>query len=860
MSLGLLATPTVTICKAAKMVFNVAPGNFYLSQYLEYQEANGTSATVEALAGLAGGTDAAFVTTVLTNLGLADDAGASAFLTSAIAANGRGAALEAAITALDNVAADDATYGAAKTAFDSAVTTSVVYSTNTANNSTDSATLAAAITDEAIEASAEVAGKSFALTTNADVLGPNSLTAANKTTQGDDLIYANTDGNFSGSDVIDAAGGTDTLYSVQDTTAAETITPVLTSVEKVYVDVNDGTAGTAHTYTFNASTATGLDQLWVNAYSGSTTGTEDTFAITQVGTDVTIGIKDGDGEYNVTPTFKSVTGSTDSATLALDKASVDTVTMAGIETVNVSIAGGASTSSSNASTIATLTVAAASALNITGDRNLTVTNTIDFKNATSSTAIDGTIDATGMTGNLTLTSSGGDNISFNGGSGKNTIVVGAGNDTLVGGNAADTFTTGAGDDTVTGNGGNDTVIMTVAQLTKADTISLGDGDRDAIITGATTLNGTSHNASALAILNGSGVSGVEVLGTSSAAVTAIDASVFEQNIFRLTGDNAKSLSITNVAGETLELTGNGTAADTGNADAITVSGSLPNQTFTLELNGSATALNVRGEDAAAGDAALVLSSGISTVNIVSTTTNSTPSSVTNTIEAADDGNAAGNGTHTIDNVSAGSFVVTGDVDLVIASGATTGFTNAVSLDASAFTGDLTVTGSASADVIKGGSGADTITAGDGNDVLTGGAGIDTFIFAKAASAGAPSSTLFEEITDFELGSDIIDHETAVTVDSASADATATVAKVSSEGIATFHADDDTLAERIVAATKGMDADGDFVVFEHSGNSYVYLSGDANATQDDGVDVLIKLTGVTGISDSTIDANNNLILA
>ena len=169
MSLGLLATPTVTICKVAKMVFNVAPGNFYLSQYLEYQEANGTSATVEALAGLAGGTDAAFVTTVLTNLGLADDAGASAFLTSAIAANGRGAALEAAITALDGVAADDATYGAAKTAFDTSVTTSVVYSTNAANNSTDTATLASAITDEAIAASSVVAGKSFALTANADV-------------------------------------------------------------------------------------------------------------------------------------------------------------------------------------------------------------------------------------------------------------------------------------------------------------------------------------------------------------------------------------------------------------------------------------------------------------------------------------------------------------------------------------------------------------------------------------------------------------------------------------------------------------------------------------------------------------------
>ena len=156
MSLGLLPTPTVQICKAAKAVFNVAPGNFYLSQYLEYDKANGTSKTVDAIANLAGGTDAVFSANVLTNLGLAGDTAGQAFLESTIASSGRGAALEAAFNFLSTVPASNATYGAPAQVFTTSVTNAVVYSSNTANASTDVTTLqaaAAVVVDDSVKPS-----------------------------------------------------------------------------------------------------------------------------------------------------------------------------------------------------------------------------------------------------------------------------------------------------------------------------------------------------------------------------------------------------------------------------------------------------------------------------------------------------------------------------------------------------------------------------------------------------------------------------------------------------------------------------------------------------------------------------------
>jgi hypothetical protein len=106
------------------------------------------------------------------------------------------------------------------------------------------------------------------------------------------------------------------------------------------------------------------------------------------------------------------------------------------------------------------------------------------------------------------------------------------------------------------------------------------------------------------------------------------------------------------------------------------------------------------------------------------------------------------------------IVVTGDQNLTIS--AMTGDR----VDASGFTGRLTVTGSAAAneiiggttadtidggagdDLIDGGSGNDTITSNDGNDSVTGGNGEDTFV------EGHDVGTTFDSCTDFDVDNDV----------------------------------------------------------------------------------------------------------
>lgn len=459
------------------------------------------------------------------------------------------------------------------------------------------------------------------------------------------------------------------------------------------------------------------------------------------------------------------------------------------------------------------------------------------------------VDASAATGALTLNvSASTKDVTFTGSAGKNTITFGNGANTITGGAAADTFTVGTGINKITGAAGDDVVITALADLTKTDVIALGDGTRDEIrYNNVTTLNLAGVDATALAALNAQ--TGVEVVG-SSAAVTAIDAAYFTQTVYNMTGALTAAVTATNIAGDTLAFT---SGITTVNGDALTVSGALPNQTLTIELGGAA-AVKLQGTDGGAGNTGLTVASGISTVNLVSSTT-ATTGTITNEISLA----AVTTATHSIDNVSAGSFVLTGATNLTIISGATAGFTKAVDFNATAFTGKLSIVGSAEADVIKGGTGVDTINGHDGDDVLTGGAGADTFVFATTHGSGAPSASVFETITDYAKTSDIIDWSSNVTFDGAAADAVSGTAKVSATtGIATFHADDSTLALRLVAATKGMDAAGDFVMFEFGSDTYVYLSGDGNATQD-AADALVKLTGVTGITGATIDGNNNLVL-
>ncbi|MDO1584591.1 beta strand repeat-containing protein [Rhizobium oryzicola] len=139
--------------------------------------------------------------------------------------------------------------------------------------------------------------------------------------------------------------------------------------------------------------------------------------------------------------------------------------------------------------------------------------------------------------------------------------------------------------------------------------------------------------------------------------------------------------------------------------------------------------------------------GISTVNLASTGV------------ATKAGGA--NVVTTLSNSDNSKIVITGDTDLTITNKlAATAVGSKV--DASAFTGKLSIIGSDKADVIIGGSGNDIIqggTAANQADTLTGGAGADTFKFVGSNLANllatSGNTTAITSITDFVAGTDKI---------------------------------------------------------------------------------------------------------
>jgi hypothetical protein len=84
------------------------------------------------------------------------------------------------------------------------------------------------------------------------------------------------------------------------------------------------------------------------------------------------------------------------------------------------------------------------------------------------------------------------------------------------------------------------------------------------------------------------------------------------------------------------------------------------------------------------------------------------------------------------------------------------------------------------------------------------------------------------------------------------------AAVSAEGICTFNTADDTLAERVTACEAGINASGvaaarQFGIFEHATHSYFFVSDGTDGIGAN--DILFRMTGVTGLSNTTLTAGN-----
>lgn len=276
--------------------------------------------------------------------------------------------------------------------------------------------------------------------------------------------------------------------------------------------------------------------------------------------------------------------------------------------------------------------------------------------------------------------------------------------------------------------GNDIYTTKFADLTKDDVIDLGAGTDSLRFSAGATIN----DAATKALLTG--VAGVEQLGTVNSTLT-VDGDFVSQTSFYTDGA-AGAVALTNAANNSAVTFGvTGLAA--ANTGVNNVALKLGANTLNVNLEGGATGASVvGGVVATAGDGLTVTGSAI--VNVKSTGTVGQADNVLD-LTAADNQ----------------SVVVTGAQNLTLTTTQATN-TTGFSIDGSAFTGKLTVTGTAAADIIKGGSGDDIIGGGAGADTLTGGAGKDKFVI----EAGATAATA-DTITDFVTKVDSITFGAAV---------------------------------------------------------------------------------------------------
>jgi len=559
-------------------------------------------------------------------------------------------------------------------------------------------------------ANSSASGNTFTLTTGVDASGTMVGSNGTTSTAGNDT-FTGADTTLNSNDNLNGGLGSDTL-NVRATAAATTI-PVLTSIETVNIS---NVSGGAFVLDFISATGTTL----VASKDQSTTASVTRAINMASGTVVRLDNADITSEFNFLGS-SSRTGTSDAVSLQIaagsgssSTASTFRITTTTANTVDATFENLNIATSGSASFVALGTGNASYRVySVTGDAAIgsVVTGKTQGYGLTLTTADTAatdvrTVNASGMTG------TGGLDVDLSG----------------------STQTTVA----FTGSNQNDRVLLSGAVANAANTFSIngGSGTNDIMAISTNTDFTAAGAATLVATINAA--SGIETLEATAAAVTVVNADSFTSiNNFVFSGAQTGGHAVSNLrTGDTLTYTADSTRA----GDTLTLSGGVAGQTLGLTLTG--------GVDIAATGAgnAMTFNSGVTTVNLVSANpSNLATSNAVNTITAATTVAA-------IDNTSAVSFIVTGSAGLTIgavaALAAPVGFSNAVSVDASALTGVLRIAGSTGADQIKGGSGADIIYGIDGNDELTGNGGADQFRFLANTNGT-------DTIKDFTIGTDKI---------------------------------------------------------------------------------------------------------
>ena len=514
---------------------------------------------------------------------------------------------------------------------------------------------------------------------------------------------------------VNGGGGDDiVINAAEDTTTMSVLQ--LTDVETLQLEATDGNA------------------LTVNAAGA----TPDTLRLVENNTDdnnITVNNLDADTVVEIASNFNNQgvgdvvvnladpSGTGDTANLAVSgtsgqgaEESAKSITLANVETVNLASKtfGATAMLSTDSNVVTAMDVGGtATTLNLSGASNLTFSAAITGAKLT-------TVDGSAMTGNLSWIAGTADYIA-KGGSGNDTFTMGT---TLTTADSID----GGGN---TGATGVDTLTATIN--------ALGTSTTSAVLNVDNVETWTLQPVTAASYLDLSGSAGVTTINVGNANGTAM-----------------ATLALSGMDGAT--KIGLGATADTEMKGTIVVnladeSGSDDSVTFVINEGGADDDVN----------GTLQVGTGSTTL-----TTGTISTGVEKTVIVVDDDEDNANVTLNVANVATAELEITGGAPLaqdeVLALGTLNAKTTTVT--ATAFTGLLSVTGSASATnmSVKQGNGNNTITLGAANDTLTlsrlgnddadGGAGTGDTLNATIATTTQTEATTNFEVINYTIGNNL----------------------------------------------------------------------------------------------------------
>jgi len=717
----------------------------YLSNatYLEVKDTSAAKLAGDWLsADFAGKTDLQIATTILTNLGLSTITGLDTYVAGQLTAAGstaaaKGASLASMLNGYSQMTAD-ATYGVSATSFNTKVASSLTLSQTDGALGGDFAT--------ADKVAVKAATIVLTTSTNPATGGADNVTG---TSAGDRIVgtvdITGTASSFGAGDIIDGGEGTDTLaLTVVGSTGA------ITSVAGIVSNVEAITIGNA------ASVSTALNLANVTSAKSLSVGSGTDGVVLTVSnlTNIVDASLAGNGGLTMTYAAKAVAGTADAQNLtlagvtpALSSSTSNTFTADGIETMNLS-ASVASRVNLAGTSLKTVNVeGAASAIVITAEPTVT---TMDASKATGNVTFVATA-ATGLT--KMVGGAGDDGLTFGGTLTRNVAVDGGeGKDKLSLGNtafAADAFA----------NVKNVEVIALNATAAATVDVKAVTGLSEVVSSVTQTAAEVTGTAAAGAVPNAGelGIATLAGAATGAAILTYQETSSANSTAYTTAAAlaNAKTVTVDNLAsGATFTLESRGqkalfatdpTAFDLLGQGNVTLSvfqaanAANTNDSINLLVDNNST-YTVKNSALGASSAAknLYVIDQVAVGNVEGVSIKST-------------GAFGGNQITTLNVLAANKITITGDQALTIGSGVGTGGldvsnSDSVSLDASAFTGKLSVAVNASelanfSGGIKGGTAADTLTVAASNvanvnAIDASATGIESVLIRVSADAGA----------------------------------------------------------------------------------------------------------------------------